>query len=249
VIQVSLNGNRVRSENAAVPFTIKEMAESAREAVAAGAGCIHFHVRTSDGGRESIDPADVGAALQAMRKAVPGTPTGVSTAAWIEPDSAKRHRTVGAWTVLPDFATVNFNEPGAAALAELLISRGVGVEAGLPSVLAVENLVGSKLGARFLRVLLEPEEQEMGAAVAVLGFLEAFLNRGNLKIPRLLHGYERTAWDFIGIAAARGYDTRIGFEDTVSMPDGSPAAGNNQLLSEAVRLTKAVSKGVAAKQQ
>jgi uncharacterized protein (DUF849 family) len=224
------------------------MAESAREAVAAGAGCIHFHVRTSDGGRESIDPADVGAALQAMRKAVPGTPTGVSTAAWIEPDSAKRHRTVGAWTVLPDFATVNFNEPGAAALAELLISRGVGVEAGLPSVLAVENLVGSKLGARFLRVLLEPEEQEMGAAVAVLGFLEAFLNR-NLKIPRLLHGYERTAWDFIGIAAARGYDTRIGFEDTVSMPDGSPAAGNNQLLSEAVRLTKAVSKGVAAKQQ
>ncbi len=33
--------------------------------------------------------------------------------------------------VLPDFASVNFNEPGSVALAEPLMDRGVGVEAGL----------------------------------------------------------------------------------------------------------------------
>lgn len=246
MIQVALNGNRARSENAAVPFTIAEMAESARAAVAVGAGSIHFHVRGSNG-QESVEATDVAAAFKAMRKAVPGTPIGMSTSQWIEPDSAERHRKVAAWTVLPDFASVNFNEPGAVVLAEMLISRGVGIEAGIGSVLAVENFVGSKLGPACLRVLLEPEEQEMAAAVAVVGLLEAFLNRGGLKTPRLLHGYEATAWDFVGVAAARHYDTRIGFEDTVTMPEGSPATGNDQLVSEAVKLTNIVSKSTSAK--
>src|ERR1700678_1124554 len=246
MIQVALNGNRARSENPAIPFTIEEVAESAREAVAAGAGSIHFHARACDG-RESVAAGDVGAALQALREAVPGTPLGVSTAEWIERDSRERQQKISMWHVLPDFASVNFNEPGSVALAELLISRGVGIEAGLGSVLAVENFVGSKIGPRCLRVLLEPEEQEMGAAVAVIGFLEAFLNRGNVKIPRLLHGYEATAWNFVGLAAARGYDTRIGFEDTVIMSDGTLAPGNEQILAEAVRLTSAVSKGASAK--
>ena len=246
MIEVALNGARTRSENPAIPLTVAELAESAREAVAAGAGCVHFHVRATDG-RESVDAPDVAAALAVMRRAIPGVPIGVSTAQWIEPDSAARHQKVAEWTVLPDFASVNFNEPGAVALAELLISVGVGIEAGLGSVLAVENFVGSKIGPRCLRALLEPEEQEMGAAVAVIGFLEAFLNRGNVKIPRLLHGYEGTAWDFVGLAAARGYDTRIGFEDTVKMRDGNPASGNGQLVGEAVQLTKTVSKGASAK--
>jgi uncharacterized protein (DUF849 family) len=246
VIQVALNGARARSENPAIPFTVSEMAASAREAVAAGAGSVHFHVRRSDG-QESIAAGDVAIALRAMRQAIPGIPIGISTAEWIEPDSAERHRQVVAWDVLPDFASVNFNEPGSVALAESLISRGVGIEAGLGSVLSMENFVGSKIGLRCLRALIEPEEQEMKDAVAVVGILEAFLNRGNVNIPRLLHGYNARAWDFVGLASARGYDTRIGFEDTATMPDGSPAAGNGQLISEAVRLTNIVSKSAAAK--
>jgi len=245
VIQVALNGARTRSENPAIPFTHDEMAESAREAVSAGAGSVHFHVRGANG-LESVDANDVAAALRAMRLAIPGTPLGVSTAQWIEPDPATRQQKVAAWSVLPDFASVNFNEPGAVALADLLISRGVGIEAGLGSVLAVENFVGSKIGPRCLRALLEPEEQEMKDAVAVVGILEAFLNRGGVKIPRLLHGYNATAWDFVGLAAARGYDTRIGFEDTVVMPEGTPAAGNGEIVTEAVTLFKSVAKTRAA---
>lgn len=245
MIQVALNGNRAKSENSAIPFTHDEMAESARQAVVAGAGSVHFHVR-GPAGLESVDAHDVAAALNAMRLAIPGTPLGVSTAQWIEPDSAARHRKVAAWSVLPDFASVNFNEPGAVSLAELLISRGVGIEAGLGSVLAVENFVGSKIGPRCLRALLEPEEQEMKEAVAVVGILEAFLNRGGVRISRLLHGYNATAWDFVGLAAARGYDTRIGFEDTVVMPDAAPAAGNGEIIAEAVTLFKSVSKSRAA---
>jgi uncharacterized protein (DUF849 family) len=221
------------------------MAESARQAVSSGAESVHFHVRGANG-LESVDANEVAAALHATRLAIPGTPLGVSTAQWIEPDSAARQRKVAAWSVLPDFASVNFNEPGAVALAELLISRGVGIEAGLGSVLAVENFVGSKIGPRCLRALLEPEEQEMKEAVAVVGILEAFLNRGGVRIPRLLHGYNATAWDFVGLAAARGYDTRIGFEDTIVMRDGTSAPGNGQIIAEAMTLFKSVSKSHAA---
>jgi uncharacterized protein (DUF849 family) len=245
VIQVALNGARARSENPAIPFTVEEMADSARAAVAAGAGSVHFHVRAADG-NESIDAADVAAALEAMSSAIPGIPVGVSTAEWIEADSIKRQRLVSEWTVLPDFVSINFNEIGAVALAEWMLAHGVGIEAGLGSVLAVENFVGSGLGNQCLRVLLEPEQQEMREAVVVVGLIEAFLNRGQVHIPRLLHGYNATAWDFVGLAAARGYDTRIGFEDTVVMPDGKLAPGNGEIIAEAVTLYKTVAKGRAA---
>ncbi|HEY0703176.1 MAG TPA: 3-keto-5-aminohexanoate cleavage protein [Candidatus Acidoferrales bacterium] len=245
MIQVALNGARAQSENAAIPFTVEEMVGSTRAAAAAGAECVHFHVRAA-GGAESIQPEDVATSLNAMRHAIPGFPLGISTAEWIVPDSAERHQLVSDWTVLPDFASVNFNEPGSVALAEMLLARGVGIESGLGSVLAVENFVGSGLGNYCLRALLEPEQQEMSAAAVVVGLIEAFLIRGGIKIPRLAHGYENTAWDFIGLAAARKYDTRIGFEDTVVMPDGAPAPGNAAIIAEAVRITRSLAKGASA---
>jgi uncharacterized protein (DUF849 family) len=39
----------------------------------------------------------------------------------------------------------------------------------------------------------------------------------------------------IAEAAARGYDTRIGFEDTLTLPDGSMAASNAVLVTLARR--------------
>jgi uncharacterized protein (DUF849 family) len=34
------------------------------------------------------------------------------------------------------------------------------------------------------------------------------------------------AWGLIAEAAARGYGTRVGFEDTLTLPDGSMAESN-----------------------
>lgn len=237
MIQAALNGNRSRSESPAIPFTNAEMAKSAGEAVAAGAGSIHFHVR-ANGGPESSRADDVAAALQAMRSAIPGTPIGISTAEWIVRDAAKRQDQVNEWKVLPDFVSVNFNEMGAAALADSLMPRGVGIEAGLGSVLAAEKFLGSGLGGRCLRVIIEPEEQELEAAIAVVAYIEGFLDRSQVKIPRLLHGHEQTVWPLIDLAAARGYDTRVGFEDALDLPDGSPAASNGVMVAEAITRTR-----------
>jgi uncharacterized protein (DUF849 family) len=56
LIKAALNGGRSRSEHSAIPITPQELASSAKEVVAAGAGAIHFHVRGVDE-RESLDGA------------------------------------------------------------------------------------------------------------------------------------------------------------------------------------------------
>ena len=95
-----------------------------------GVAAVHVHPRDA-AGAESLDPAVIAAAVTAIRAARPGLPVGVSTGAWIVPDPAERVAAVRAWTVLPDFASVNAHEPGAAEVAAALHERGVLVEAGL----------------------------------------------------------------------------------------------------------------------
>src|SRR5262249_7637679 len=133
------------------------------ECVAAGAGAIHFHVRGKDE-RESLQPGDVAQAIYAVRAAIPGTPVGISTGAWILKDTALRLATISRWEVLPDFASVNFKEQGAVELAQRLLSRGVAVEAGLSDAAGTEIFLQSGLAGRCLRLLIEPFEKTSAEA-------------------------------------------------------------------------------------
>src|ERR1700733_7023204 len=142
LIKAALNGSRTRIEHPAIPITPDELAASAKECVAAGAGAIHFHVRGPDG-RESLAPDDVEKALYAVRCPVPDTLVGLSTVAWILRDASRRHEMISRWKVLPDFASVNFKEQGALPLAELLLARGVGVEVGLSDSEGTQVFVAS----------------------------------------------------------------------------------------------------------
>jgi uncharacterized protein (DUF849 family) len=263
VIQAALNGGRTRAEHPAIPITPEELAASAQESVAAGAASIHFHVRGADG-RESLEPDDVARALTAARSAIPGVPIGVSTGAWIVRDATLRHETVSRWKVLPDFASVNFKEDGAVALAELLLSRGVGIEVGLSDLSGSQVFVNNGLNlsdrsesaqaslrlglgvdlsalapkgfaSKCLRILMEPFELSVEGARETVQQIVEVLDPWQIKLPRLLHGLNRTAWELIDEAAARGYDTRVGFEDILILPDGSRAPSNGALVAEAVR--------------
>jgi len=234
LIEVALNGGRTRAEHPRVPCSPQEMAAAAKEAVAAGAGAAHFHVRAADG-RESLDADEVARAVAAVRAAIPGIPFGVSTGLWMVRDARERHEKVAAWKTFPDFASVNFNEEGGIALAELLLSKSMGVEAGMGSVLATEKFLESGLAPRCRWVLLEPEQQEMDAALAVVGKIGEILRGAGIALPIILHGVGRTAWELIDVAAQRGYDTRIGLEDALTLPDGQQAEGNGELIAEARR--------------
>lgn len=218
-----------------MPTSSAELAAAALQAVETGAAAVHFHVRDARG-IESLAGADVARAVIALRTAIPGIPVGVSTGAWIVPHTEKRQQLVAQWKTYPDYASINFDEPGAELLAALLLKRDVGIEAGVANTMAVGRLATSGLAARCLRILVEPQAQDLDAALALVGEIEAVLDAADIALPRLLHGIDRTAWPMLAEAARRGYDTRIGFEDTLTLPNGSMAASNAVLVAEARRI-------------
>jgi uncharacterized protein (DUF849 family) len=233
MIKAALNGGRTRAEHPGIPITPEELARSAKEAIAAGAACIHFHVRGPDG-KESLTSAHVETSLKAIRKATP-EPVGVSTGAWILRNTALRYQLVSQWTTLPDFASVNFNEDGAVALAELLLSRDIPIEAGLSDLSGTKVFVNSGLANQCLRLLIEPMQPSVNQALKTLDEILALLQGAGVNLPIVFHGLNEMAWPMIDEAAARGYDTRVGFEDILTLPDGTPASGNGALVAEAAK--------------
>jgi uncharacterized protein (DUF849 family) len=234
LIKAALNGGRKRSEHPRIPITAMELGAEAAAAVAAGAGAIHFHARSPDGG-ESVRPEDVAAGLVGIRTRLPATPVGVSTGAWIEPDVEKRYDAVSRWNVLPDFASVNFKEVGAVELADLLLRKGIKVEAGISDMTGTYALLRSALDSRCLRILIEPMDQNLGRALETLRELVAVLDEWKSECPRVLHGMGAIAWEMIDEATRRGYGTRVGFEDVLTLPGGQAASSNGELVAEAVR--------------
>ena len=228
-IQAALNGTRTRAEHPAIPMTPAEQATEAHASVAAGAGAIHVHVRGEDG-NESLADADVANTIDAIRAACPGIPIGIGTGAWIIPDLRHRLSVIRSWSTLPDFVSVNLHEAGAAAVVELLLERGVGVEAGIWNAPAAVSLIRSGLADYCLRILLEPAEASCSARANLQQMEDALIG---VKPPRLLHGLGHCAWRLVEMAANRRYHTRIGFEDTLRLPDGSTAAGNAELVRAA----------------
>jgi uncharacterized protein (DUF849 family) len=244
LIKAAINGGRSRVEHAAVPVTPEDQARAVIDCLRAGAGAIHLHIRSTTGDpahRESLLPADVVRTLTEVRSASREAQIGVSTGTWIMPDAAARFAAVKAWEVLPDFASVNFCEEGAVELAALLLSRDVGVEAGLCAAADAEVLMRSGLAKRCIRTLIEPQEQTMESALGNVCAIEEVLQSLKGELSLLLHGTEVTVWPMIDEAIARGYDVRVGLEDTLVLPDGSPALSNVELVAEAVRRVSAAS--------
>lgn len=235
-IQAALNGTRSWTEHPEVPITPQRQATEARASVAAGANAIHVHVRDAQGS-ESLAPDDLAETIKAIRDACPGIPLGISTGAWIVPGLRKRLALIRSWKVLPDFASVNLHEEGAAQVMRLLLDKGVGVEAGVWNAPSAVALLDSGLTSECARILLEPAEASCWARLNLLQ-IERVL-KGSTR-PILLHGLGRYAWDFIALAARRGYDTRVGFEDTLKMPDGTRAASNADLVTAARRIILSV---------
>jgi uncharacterized protein (DUF849 family) len=178
---------------------------------------------------ETLDGVAIALALEAMRRRV-AVPIGVSTGAWFLPLANDRMRAIVGWEVLPDFASVNFHEPGAVDIAQALLARGVGVEAGLWNAEAATVLVDSGLAPHCVRILLEPMEQDLPRAIANSEAIEGRLVGVAPTVPHLLHGFEATAWPVLDYAREHGYDIRMGLEDTLKRRDGTIAYDNEDLI-------------------
>jgi uncharacterized protein (DUF849 family) len=235
MLQACLNGDRDRRFHAALPLTPRELAADARAVVDAGAEQLHIHPRDAEG-RESLHPDDTAHALQAIRASVPGVPVGVSTGWWIAPRGRARQREIRAWQVLPDYVSINLIEEDATEIIDLVLGKGIGVEAGLWSAADAERFVADRNAGNCLRVMIEINEQELAAGLEVARQITEILDRAEIRLPRLLHGFESTKWAFCREAFRLGLDTRIGFEDGKFLPSGAEARDNAELIRAAQAL-------------
>ncbi|KFG76353.1 3-keto-5-aminohexanoate cleavage protein [Streptomyces mutabilis] len=231
MVQVCVNGARGSADGAAVPLSPQAIADSAAEAVAAGATDVHVHPKTPCG-QDTLSPRVLAVTLEAIRARVPApVPVGVTTGAWAEPDPAARAARIRGWTVLPDHASVNWHEPGAEEVAAALIERGVGVEAGLWSGTdGTARFLRSPLAPRVLRVLAEVTDTDPATARDSARALLTGIGAAHGR-PVLLHGEEGGTWPVLRLAGRLGLPTRIGLEDTLRLPGGRRAASNAGLVA------------------
>ena len=231
-IKACINGARTPDQHPNLPVTPEQLAAAALAAHLAGAKAVHMHPKTT-GGVDSLRAEVVGAAVEAVRHAVPGLPLGVTTGSWAVSDPDERLCTVQGWTALPDFASVNWHEPGSEPLAHQLLQMGVGVEVGIFHAEAAASWAKSDMAAHCMRVMVElGPDGDTDTADAVLREVQA----AGSPAPVLLHGMNESCWPLLEHAGARGLQTRIGLEDTLLLPDGSTAPDNAALVSAAVQL-------------
>jgi uncharacterized protein (DUF849 family) len=233
MLKAALNGDRQPGSHPGLPLTPSELAADAAACVQIGAAAVHIHPRSA-AGVETLDPEVVDETVRLVRAAA-AVSIGVSTGAWIQPESRRRADLVSGWRE-PDMASVNFSEAGAGLVIEALLEAGIAVEAGVWTVDDAERLAASGFASRVVRVLVEivhPTPDPVGEAVAI----EGALDRLGIDAPRLIHGEEGTAWPVLRHAIARGCDTRVGLEDTLYLPDGTVAASNAALVEAALALT------------
>jgi uncharacterized protein (DUF849 family) len=229
-VKACINGARTPDQHPNLPVGPQQLANAAVAAHRAGAKAVHMHPKTPDG-VDCLLPAAVDAAVSAVRHAAPGLPLGVTTGFWALPDADARLRAVDGWTVLPDFASVNWHEPGSEELARLLLSKGLGVEVGIFHAEAAESWAASEISQHCMRVMLELGGD---ADIATADDLLSQVIAVGSPAPVLLHGLDESCWPLLEHAGRRGVQTRIGMEDTLRLPDGSTAPDNAALVSAAV---------------
>jgi uncharacterized protein (DUF849 family) len=244
LLKACLNGARLPAEHPALPAAPEALARDVALVAAAGVGAVHFHPKNV-AGVDTLEADDLAAALVAARSVRPAVPLGVTTGAWAVADPEDRAALVRSWVVLPDFASVNWHEPGAEALTAALLERGVGVEAGLWHEQAVAAWLASPHRADCFRVLLELPDgldatKTRRNADTLLG---AVGDKVGDRTQVLLHGEGSSCWPALHYAAERGLATRIGLEDTLNLPDGSLAPGNLALVRAALTIIRTLQAG------
>lgn len=231
LIKAAVNGGRGRDEHPAIPLTDAEIAAAATDAVAAGATVVHAHVRTADGG-QSIAPEAVASMVRAVKAADPSLVIGTTTGLWTCSGHEERMAHIAAWPAdaLPDFASVAFSEEGAAEAASLVVARGLVLESAVWHLREVPALLASPTLHRNVRILIEPEDESAEEAVAHCRAIAAALREAGVTAPLLYHGYDETAWPVVRAAIADGAEVRVGFEDMLTLDDGSVAPDNAAMV-------------------
>ncbi len=235
-LQAALNGDR---DHPAAPRTADAIAAQARIAVAAGAHSVHVHAYDANG-RETFDAEDCARTIRAIRAVCPGIAISLTTSAAINGDPQSRFRAIADWFELPELVTANQAEEGILDLCDLLLGRGVEIEAGLLAERDARLFVASGLARRCRRVLVEPLAADPEQAVRLAATMERIVTEAGIALEQVHHGDGIASWAVNRRAVARGHGIRTGLEDTPVLPDGRLANNNGDLVAAAAEMIAAV---------
>jgi len=235
ILKIALNGARPKKENKYLPHSLEEIESEVSSLHNIGCKIFHIHCYDSNGD-ESLKPEDVANLVSMVKKISPDIQLGISSGEWIEPDYEKRINYIKSWQKIPDFISVNMIEDNSIEISNLLISKGVLVEAGLNEKKAAEIFAESGLRNGCCRILIEPEPEIFDQAIQVVNEIENVLDINNIKIPRLMHGFNSVSWDMLREAKKRGYDGRIGMEDTIYLENGEKVTSNVEIVRYANKI-------------
>lgn len=241
LLKAAINGGTLSEGERIVPRSTEEIVEASRAAVSAGADVVHAHLITQDG-QQSIHPEAVGAWVRAMRAADPTVEIGTTTGLWTVTSHAQRMEYVAAWPedALPDFASSAFCEGGAAEIAQLIVDRGITLESAVWTMDDVPALLASPTLHQNVRILIEPTTEDADEAVAQCRAIAGALREAGVAAPILYHGFDDSTWPVVRAAFEDRCETRIGFEDGVLLPDGTPARNNVELIEAAREVERQV---------
>ena len=242
MLQVTPNGPWGKDVHPEMPVSLGELEADLRACFQAGATGVHLHVRDPEGA-ETLEPAAVNGTCGMVRDVATNVGVqveiGLTTGEWIVPDLADRIAMIREWEGV-DCATVNLSEPGFEAVMEAMLDTGVGIDVGLWAPVEMDRLLRSGLLPRAQRVSIELDPGEpyflQDEPADLAQQVNDALDRAGSACPRLTHGMNDWTWPLVEDAFRRGHDTRVGFEDSVVLPDGTRARNNAQLVEAAVAL-------------
>ena len=242
MLQVTPNGPWGKDVHPEMPVSLGELAADLLACFRAGATGVHLHVR-DPAGAETLEPAVVNDTCRMVRDLATEVGArveiGLTTGEWIVPDLADRIAMIREWEGV-DCATVNLSEDGFEDVMSAMLDVGVGIDVGLWAPVEMDRLLGSGLLPRAQRVSIElaPGEPYFleGEPTDFAQQVNDALDSAGSTCPRLTHGMHDWTWPLVEDAFRRGHDTRVGFEDSVLLPDGTRAASNAQLVEAAFAL-------------
>lgn len=254
-IAVAPNGaRRGKADHPALPLTAAELARAAAEALEAGASVLHMHVRDGEG-RHVLDSGLYRDATAAVRREVGDRLVVQITTEAVGLYSAAQQRALVEET-RPEAVSVALRELAPAGEEEsfLRFLAWARRESIAVQVILYDRADRDRLFALAARGNLDP------ASLSVLYVLGRYAEKQLAEPSELLAFLDGGISPFAGwmccafgpeetrclaLAALLGGDLRTGFENNFTLPDGTTAAGNADLVSAAARAVSSLGLGLA----
>jgi 3-keto-5-aminohexanoate cleavage enzyme len=257
IITCALTGAEVtKAQNPAIPYTVAEMAQSAREAVDAGASVLHIHARYDDGS-PTQDAERYRAILDAIRDACPDAILQVSTggATGMSREERLQPLSLNPEMATLDCGTLNFGgdeifintENDIIAFAEAIQARGIYKElecfekghVDMALRLHKKGFITAPLHFSFV----------LGVNGGMTGEYRDFkFMRESIPAEASYSaaGIGRFEFPLASYAIEDGGHVRVGFEDNIYLEKGVLADSNARLVEKAVRMAREAGRDIAS---